>query len=300
MTVVQLSDQDLRGLHQVQLEMLLEFDRVCRLLDVPYQLGAGSLLGAVRHGGFIPWDDDVDVLMLRTDYRRFLREAPRLLDRRLFLQTWRSDLHFLAGFAKLRLHDSVFREDHLQHSRQHHGIFLDIFPFDPVSPGSRWGCALIALVVLVRKAVDLTAAARNRRLAPECSPWQWKLRPMAQRLQPWMPCLLILAVQATLLRALSLLPGTHVICLVSGSLSSKRVRSLARPAAEFHHTVYLAFEGVRLPVTASYHVALTRLYGDYAQLPPLSSRRARHPVVEFRLPPASQAIDRDRPAQANA
>ena len=60
MTVVQLSDDDLHRLHQVQLEMLLELDRVCRQLGVTYQLGAGSLLGAVRHGGFIPWDDDVD------------------------------------------------------------------------------------------------------------------------------------------------------------------------------------------------------------------------------------------------
>ena len=87
MTNVHLSDADLQRLHQVQLEMLLELDRVCRCLGLTYQLGAGSLLGAVRHGGFIPWDDDVDVVMLRAEYQRFLREAPPLLNQRFFLQT---------------------------------------------------------------------------------------------------------------------------------------------------------------------------------------------------------------------
>ena len=71
--------------HQEAMKSLLEeFDRVCKALDIPYVLFAGTLLGAVRHRGFIPWDDDLDVLMLREDYDRFMREAPGVLNTDLF------------------------------------------------------------------------------------------------------------------------------------------------------------------------------------------------------------------------
>lgn len=260
MTVRSLSDADLRRLHEVQLAMLLELDRVCRRLGVAYQLGAGTLLGAVRHGGFIPWDDDVDVVMLRADYRRFLREAPPLLDRSLFLQSWRSDPHFQEGFAKLRRHDSAFREQLRQSSSHHHGIYIDIFPFDPVHPGRRWWRALLSLVLAMRRAVNLL-----QRL-DLVSPSSW------------------MAIHGGLMRLPALVPSRQVVCLVSGSLLWQRLQVLARPVSEFEQTVQLSFEGVLFPVTAHHHQALTRLYGDYRRLPPPEARLPAHPVVEFRLP----------------
>ena len=91
--------------HQKALQTLLvEFDRVCKQLEIPYILFAGTMLGAVRHQGFIPWDDDLDVMMLRQDYERFLREAEGVLDtRRFFLQKEYSP-HWPMFFSKLR-HD---------------------------------------------------------------------------------------------------------------------------------------------------------------------------------------------------
>ena len=271
MTVVQLSDDDLRRLHQVQLEMLLELDRVCRELGVAYQLGAGSLLGAVRHGGFIPWDDDVDVVMLRADYERFLRDAPPLLDSRFFLQTWRSDPHFQSSFAKLRRQDSAFKETCFQHTRQHHGIYLDLFPFDPVWPERWWWRALLIVVLGLRKllllAQSLAADGATGTLSPGSPAWQ-----------RWM------ALHEGLLGCLARVPSKQVVCLANGSLRWKRLRSLTRPVAEFEQTVHLPFEGVLLPVTAFHDHALTRLYGEYRRLPPPERRRPGHPVVEFRLP----------------
>ena len=71
--------------HQRALYCLLqEFDRVCRKLNISYFLFAGTLLGAVRHQGFVPWDDDLDILMKRKDYERFLKEAPAQLDQKRF------------------------------------------------------------------------------------------------------------------------------------------------------------------------------------------------------------------------
>lgn len=296
MSVVGLSDHDLRRLHQVQLEMLCEFDRVCRLLGLNYQLGAGSLLGAVRHGGFIPWDDDVDVVMLRADYERLLREGPPLLDRRLFLQTWRSDPHFQACFAKLRRHGSTFREEGCQWSRQHHGIYIDIFPFDPVWPDHSWWGGLLAVVLLLRHLMHRLMALASHHQAARLASWRpaWQRWPglLAHRLLTQVPPRLWMAIEAGLLRCLRLVPSPQVVCLVSGSIRKQRLQALARPVAEFERTVMLEFEGLLFPATAAYRDALTRLYGDYQQLPTPELRRPRHPVVEFRLP----ELECDEPA----
>lgn len=83
---------ELRRRHQlVLLEMLKEFDRICRRHDIPYMLFAGTALGAQRHGGFIPWDDDLDVIMLRPAYQRFLEVAESELDGAYYLQKEFSD-----------------------------------------------------------------------------------------------------------------------------------------------------------------------------------------------------------------
>lgn len=89
------------------LTLLTEFDRVCKVLEIPYVLFAGTLLGAVRHQGFIPWDDDLDVMMLRADYDRFLAEAPAVLDAdRFYLQGEFSE-HWPLFFSKLRLNGTT-------------------------------------------------------------------------------------------------------------------------------------------------------------------------------------------------
>lgn len=118
--------------HQQALYLLLEeFDRVCKKIDVSYILFAGTLLGAVRHQGFIPWDDDLDVLMLRKDYERFLAEANMHLNvEKFFLQKEFSE-HWPMFFSKLRLNGTTCLEKY--HPRDpdcHLGVYIDIFPCD--------------------------------------------------------------------------------------------------------------------------------------------------------------------------
>lgn len=114
------------------LPILVEFDRVCRKLEIPYSLAFGTLLGAVRHHGFIPWDDDIDVIMKREDYDRFLKEAPGHFRKGYFLQTQANDPYYYFPFAKIRTDQVEMIEQATSHVKQHHGAWIDIFPYDAV------------------------------------------------------------------------------------------------------------------------------------------------------------------------
>ena len=281
-----LNAAELQALHRVQLEMLLEFDRICRLLTLRYQLAAGTLLGAVRHGGFIPWDDDVDVAMPRRDFQRFLREAPGVLGSAYFLQHRRSDAGFTALYAKLRRNGSAFREVLRADDACHHGIYIDIFPFDAVAPLRWWGrlhlLCLSALQLLQRFA---SHGARGR-LSPSRPLWQRMLGPIAYRLAAAMPENWLLALQERCIRLLENVSTGHVVCLVMLGLEQLKTLTLARPSSELEDNILLTFEGHDFPAPAAFDTTLTRLYGDYRRLPSPEKRRPPHPVTDFELPDA--------------
>lgn len=127
-----MDNAQLRQLQLLELNIALEFKRVCDMLNIKYFLIGGTLLGAVRHEGFIPWDDDMDVGMMREDYDRFMKEAPAVLDKKFFLQNWNSDSDYPYSFAKLRLNGTTVVEKMNVGTNSHKGVFLDIFPFDNV------------------------------------------------------------------------------------------------------------------------------------------------------------------------
>ena len=121
----------LREHQEACLVLLKEFDRVCKLLNVRYFLFAGTLLGAVRHKGFIPWDDDLDILMLRDDYERFISLAETHMDPNVFYLQKEFSNHWPMFFSKLRLNNTTCLEKyHPKDSEEHHGIYIDIFPCD--------------------------------------------------------------------------------------------------------------------------------------------------------------------------
>ena len=117
-------------LHTKMLELLHEFDRICDKLSIEYIAIGGTLLGAIRHDGFIPWDDDIDVALKRNDYEKLLKFAPNELGKNFFLQTIYSDPGTTTQQAKLRLNNTLFVESYAKKAKMHQGIFLDIFPLD--------------------------------------------------------------------------------------------------------------------------------------------------------------------------
>ncbi len=117
----------------VQTVMLKELIKYLDGKKIPYYIIAGTLLGAVRHKGFIPWDDDIDIAMKREDYNNFLNSFGEWNNEMFFLQNWHTDKNYGLSFSKLKLNESIYEEEVSKNMDMHKGIFIDIFPYDEVN-----------------------------------------------------------------------------------------------------------------------------------------------------------------------
>lgn len=126
---------DLRRMQLRMLEMLKYIDSICTKHNIKYWLAFGTLLGAVRHSGFIPWDDDLDIQILEKDYSRLLKILEQELPPRYVIQTNKTDKNFCQYWAKIRDTHSVL-EEHGNENYKYRGIFVDIFPVESVP--SKW------------------------------------------------------------------------------------------------------------------------------------------------------------------
>ncbi|MBR6021514.1 MAG: LicD family protein [Kiritimatiellae bacterium] len=127
--------QTLAKLHELQLKIALEVKRVCEKNGLRCVLLYGTLLGAVRHGGFIPWDDDMDMGMLRADYDKFAEACARDLGEEFLLQTWDTDPRYPFPLGKMRLKRTHAQEKFAPEGTEN-GIFVDLYPLDAVPDGA--------------------------------------------------------------------------------------------------------------------------------------------------------------------
>lgn len=255
-------EQDLGALQRTELELLLEFQRLCRELGLRYYLTAGTLLGAVRHKGFIPWDDDIDVAMPRRDYDRLSREAPGLLGPEHLYQDYRNEPNFPYYFAKLRKRGTRVEEPILRAIDMDQGVYIDVFPLDrcPDSPRR---------ATLLFKAVELLDCAVLARVSTEfvCGyqkPYMRFLWSVLRRL----PNRALFALRKGLRKLLGL--GGHTLCTVGGHHGYPR--ETYRPEW-FDQTVELEFEGHPFPAPVGWDALLKNMYGDYMALPPEEERQ---------------------------
>lgn len=131
--LIELDDKTLRQLQMIQVEMLIEVDRICKKCGIHYNIIAGTLLGAVRHSGYIPWDDDADVAFLRPEYEKFREACKTELDTsRFYFQDHRNTEGYRWGYGKLRRKETLFLREHQEHMPYEQGIFIDLFPLDGV------------------------------------------------------------------------------------------------------------------------------------------------------------------------
>lgn len=147
----------LRMLQLTQLEILVEFDRVCRKNNIKYCLGCGTLLGAIRHNGFIPWDDDIDVWMLRKEYERFCSICKKELDQKYFFQNWDTDPYFNSAYGKIRKNGTSFKRVGQEKIKYHDGIYIDVLPLDNM-PDDYWQRCIMGVKAWVYRKVTYARA----------------------------------------------------------------------------------------------------------------------------------------------
>lgn len=249
--------------HQAALYGLLrEFDRVCKALNIRYSLFAGTLLGAVRHGGFIPWDDDLDVIMHREDYTRFLREAPALLDEENFFLQKEFSEHYPMFFSKLRLNRTTCLERfHPKDPELHQGVYIDIFPYDNAYAGKLGRLVQFACSkVVIAKGLDARGYATGSALK--------KTAMVLSRVLPGAPFRRIVRGPKT--------TGAWVHCFLGGA---SKLHHSVLPASLFAELTELPFEDGRYSAPAEYDAMLKLLFGDYMALPSEEEKASKKHVV---------------------
>ena len=268
--MIQLDDKTLRKLQLLELELLQEVDRICRKRGIRYSIIAGTLLGAVRHGGFIPWDDDADVAMLREEYVRFRDACMEDLDtERFYFQDHTVTPGYRWGYGKLRRKDTLFLREHQEHMPYEQGVFIDIFPLDAV-PDSRAGRTVVNCgCFLLRKFLWSRVGKKADRNV----------------FRRTLYSLMDLVPEAALLRGLDRRIGR------AGKRDTQWVRILMFPTPNrefgylkewYEGEEKTVFEGIEFPGTADPDEYLRFKYGDYLCLPPPEQRKT-HPVSKIKL-----------------
>ena len=253
------------------LSMLKDLDAVCRRHGIRYQLFSGTALGAVRHHGFIPWDDDLDVIMLREDYERFLSAAESDLDASVYFVQRELSAHWPMQFSKLRRNGTACMEkSRPRDSKMHQGVYVDIFPCDDAakSPLIR-RLQYLSSRIVVAKCLDARGYETDS-LLKKCFMLVCRLLPLA-----------LLRRFCVKRRPSSSMVHTF---FAAGSKYEKNVFE----RAWFTESVSLPFEDGEYPVSAHYDALLTKLYGDYHRIPSPEERKVKEHLA---------IMDLDRPWQ---
>lgn len=278
MEIVKIEGKELRRLQLIQLDMLTEFDALCRRRGIPYTIFGGTLLGAVRHGGYIPWDDDADIAMLRDDYERFKSFASELDESICYFQDHDTDAEYRWGYGKLRRTGTTFVRAGQEHFSCQTGVFVDVFPMDAV-PRSLAGQAFVDLQFFFLRKILWSAVGK---ISPSATPVERAVYRLLSKISPnivfarlnkWIAkhrCSEALRVRTLLF------PSTGKL-YIKNPLRER----YSMPKEWFTDLSEYEFEGHKLMGVRDYDRVLTYIYGDYMKLPPESERAAHAPVSSY-------------------
>ena len=253
-----MTDVEMQRLKAIELDMLKAFIAVCEKHDLTYFLIGGTALGAVRHGGFIPWDDDIDVGLPRKDYEKFMAVAQADLPEGLFLQNEKTDPEYMTCFAKIRNSNTTFLESTARNLNINHGVFIDIFPLD--------GCDNFEETAKKTKLLKVRMSAK---FLTKRSAKGHLIRLLAIIRYPS-----IKKARKKLFDIWRKLPYELAddIANFSGVWGKKEVM----PKQVYGAGTKGTFEGLSVTLPANPDEYLTRLYGDYMTPPPPEKRVSHH------------------------
>ena len=275
---VTIPPEDMRKMQVMQLDMLKELDRVCRANDIHYTICNGSLLGAVRHKGYIPWDDDADTMMLREDYEKFKQCANQLNPDICYFQDHSTESEYRWGYGKLRRTGTTYIRAGQEHLKGKTGVFIDIFPMDDIK-NSSFGSAVQRILAYCSRKITYAEVAKKQYVG--LKGWGF-----------WFLSLIPLSIVFAIM---------NLYAKKSNNSTPNRVTTLFMPISK-HKDPYTGemlygrpkkwlletkeydFEGLKLMGPVDYDECLRWQYGTNYMTPPPENERGQHaPVSSYSL-----------------
>lgn len=269
-----MNSDELRKMQLIQLELLEEVDRICTKYGISYSVEGGTLLGTVRHKGFIPWDDDVDIAMVRSEYIKFCRACEKELDNaKYFFLTHDTDPEYRWGYAKVLKNGTSFVRYGQEHMKMRRGVYVEIFPMDGIPKN-----------FVERKIFNLIRIWCRKIMWSEVG----KVSCKSAVMRLWFSLLNRIPVDKAF-GMLNFLAGRYserkadyVTCLSFPDCWVKGYRGFKR---EYYlNTKRMVFEGKEINVPEKEKELLLTLFGpNYMTLPPVEERITHIPASDFKF-----------------
>ncbi|MGN0005700.1 MAG: phosphorylcholine transferase LicD [Candidatus Gastranaerophilaceae bacterium] len=256
-------DEKRKKLWAIILDLLHELDRVCNKLGLKYYACGGTVLGAVRHGGFIPWDDDMDVWMMREDYEELQKHADEF-EQPYFLQTPYTDPGYYFSAIKLRNSNTSDVSDVFVYENWNMGIGLDIFPIDAYIESelpyaySKIGGLACELSTYMRKSNPYLDEKNKKRVANYCGRNPMEIYEEIQSI------------------AKIHFNDPNADCLLEMVYTEYPFKKKIIHTEDVEYQIYLDFENCKIPHFNGYIKHLETMYGDYMKFPPVEERGTWH------------------------
>ena len=257
-------DYSLKEIQTVMLEMLADIDRVCVKNNINYSLDSGTMLGAVRHQGFIPWDDDMDIAMTRDDYIKFTEIANKELDGKYQFQCMENTKEYPYNFGKVFCVNTTYTESFTAKLNICHGIYIDVFPMDYVDVSRpKW---LAFNRSMVSKFTQLRYAHLNM------------ISGKRYALLKHLPLKLINTCCKKHMMYCYKKRGAYVQKLCHYGKNKPPIRS-----SFYTDTIRVPFENYEFPISRDYDEFLRGRYGDYMRLPSKEQQKPNHSIIGVKL-----------------
>ena len=251
---------ELQQLQKSQMEILKEIDRVCKKHNLTYCLAFGSCLGAVRHQGFIPWDDDIDIYMPIHDFEK-LEKHRASFQKEYFLQTHKSDPEYGLMIGRVRNSKTTLIEEAEAHRDINHGIFVDIYPLFP-SPNGGIKAKLLIFSSMLYRLLLYDVVPKNRGILMKVG---------SKILLKSIPKKMKKSIMNKTYQWIRNQKDTGYLSSFYGDEAS-----IKYPKEWFFPAKEIPFEDLQIPVPANTDKYLTLTYGDYMKLPPVEKRKFHH------------------------
>lgn len=273
-TVDTISEDTLQKLKDTLLEIMTDFDAFCKKHDLSYFLIGGTLLGAVRHKGFIPWDDDLDVVMPRDDYERFIDLFGQEDQHKYVVQSIETDENYWLPFAKLRKNLTLYDDLPTRYVQSHRGIFIDIFPLDHAQePDNKSQGRKVKLAKALRKIADFKTTVLFSKDTGSMGKY-WIKNIVATLFKP-VSTHQILMWQKQLITSLGDSSSDYYINV--GSQYHYKKQTMLKSV--YHPPAQLEFEEKMFDVPGQYTTVLERIFSSsYMELPPEDKRQTHAPA----------------------